>query len=281
MLRYTLQKEKETMKNGMFKDEYQSHTADVLELCQEYFGTKRIVAIDALYSSVGTACAALKYGLFVGGIVKQNTSQFPNQFINDWGEEIKKKYPTNWMGRHIVLTSSTNNNSLEDLMAIGWLIDKKCFSYITTFGSSKPGETLKRYRTSLQPGRTCDDNEGEIPVATLTESLTKMADIPRPDVLAHIMSNLSSIDVHNHYRQGSLGMEQLYTKLWEKRLLFFFIGSATTDGFLAQCYENNMDYKLDAEINFQEYCCRLTEQLINNPFDLANNEVRQFQILKF
>ena len=58
-------------------------------------------------------------------------------------------------------------------------------------------------------------------------------DVKRPRLVTEYFDGAQTIDVHNHRRQGSLGMELRPTKRWEWRFFQTFLGINVIDSFLA------------------------------------------------
>jgi hypothetical protein len=81
--------------------------------------------------------------------------------------------------------------------AVGWA-DKKGKAYIFNFSNTLPGNPCVKKRS-----RTIFDAPSDtfVPVPyTFT--------VKRPKVVEMIQNNLAAIDIHDHYRQGSLQVER-------------------------------------------------------------------------
>jgi hypothetical protein len=87
--------------------------------------------------------------------------------------------------------------------------------------------------------------------------------IPRPAIVQLFYDTFSQVDVHDHYRQGILELERLWsTKRWYHRLYATMLGIIITDSFFAYRYDaklRNGDY-----VDFNTFLGRLAHNLINN-----------------
>ena len=75
----------------------------------------------------------------------------------------------------------------------------------------------------------------------------------------------STIDVHDHFRQGSLGMERAqHTHSWWHRLFATLFGMTVVDAFLGYRYESLEAHGSPMELT--EFIEKLAHQLIFNDF---------------
>ena len=87
--------------------------------------------------------------------------------------------------------------------------------------------------------------------------------IPRPKVVEDLFKCFSAIDIHDHYRQGILKVEERWaTKNWRKRIFATLIGMHLTDAFLAYKYECNE--KGNEPMQYTLFCSRIAKTLIFN-----------------
>jgi hypothetical protein len=85
--------------------------------------------------------------------------------------------------------------------------------------------------------------------------------IPRPQAIEMFISCFSNIDVHDHYRQGSLALEKNWnTKTWWHRLCATLFGMVCTDAFLAYRLETR-NRQMVGEVGLHH---KLAYQLIHN-----------------
>jgi len=73
-------KDKNRMKE--LEKEFKSHTATILRLTKDYFGTNRTIIADSAFSSVDTCQAMLRNGLHFLGMVKTASNRFPKTYFN-------------------------------------------------------------------------------------------------------------------------------------------------------------------------------------------------------
>eukprot|EP00731_Ephydatia_muelleri_P012032 Em0006g926a len=208
-------------------------TAQTLRLSEPWHGTGRIIVADSAFSSVTTAIELKKCGLLFTGVVKTASREFPKEYLNDACKYRHK-------GDHICLTTIIDNCNL---IALGWK-DKTIKSFVSTCGTTQPGEPHKKHRYS---------KEGDI-ITT---------EIPRPQLVSQYFSASSKIDVHNHLRQGLQNIEDAWgTQTWWHRLAATFVGITVIDAMLAYSYERRVDAK-----SVEDFANDLALSLIFNKFD--------------
>jgi hypothetical protein len=89
-----------------------------------------------------------------------------------------------------------------NMYALSWK-DRKLKTIISNAGTTLPGNPRKRKRHKKV------EKDG------MYETVTYYKEISRPSIIELIFSCFGAIDVHNHYRQGSLAFErQWYTHSW-------------------------------------------------------------------
>ena len=92
-------------------------------------------------------------------------------------------------------------------------------------------------------------------------------EIPRPKMIEEYFSCFSNIDVHDHYRQGSLAIERSWvTQKWYHRIFSTILGICVTDAFYAyRLYSKTLvQSALD---DYTTFIGKLAKQLIQNKFD--------------
>lgn len=148
-------------------------------------------------------------------------------------------------GDHRVATTTINDI---DLIAVGWK-DKTLKQLVSTCGTTLEGPpaTRTRYRTVVGP-----DGVASEPYKRETK---------RCQLVADYFDNMNKLDVHNHYRQGSLALEVCWlTKKWTHRVLASCLAIDATDAYLAYSYEHEgPDQK-----PFLDFIDVLAFQLINS-----------------
>lgn len=260
MLKLEIVEAKEQMRALEYTDEYQHSTAQTMRLVKHYFGSWRTIIADSAFSSVSTAKALLSKGLHFIGCVKTAHKLFPKDEISQWSQSDDLQ-----RGDHVVYTTSTNitynsTHMEKELYAIGWN-DKKMKQFIATRGVTTAGTPSIRERHRIV----------EVNGEKVTEKY--QIEIPRPQVVELYYSNFSVIDIHDHFRQGSLAMEDYWkTKIWWHRIFSTIFGIIITDCYKALCYENNQNNNNNEEIThkFADCCNELCFQLIHNNEDIIN-----------
>eukprot|EP00731_Ephydatia_muelleri_P020866 Em0013g593a len=175
-------------------------TAWLLRLCEPYFGSHRIIRADSTFTSTTAAVELGKRGLFLQGIVKGATKEYPAKYLDTFQYE---------KGDHHVVTSSIDGIPM---LALGWQ-DRTRKKFLATCGTTVEGHPhkKKRYRV-LKDGKS-------------SEAFFKT--VKRPKLVEEYMyfDSASKIDIHSHLRQGSLPLEEAWgTKKWYHRVLSTILG---------------------------------------------------------
>ena len=90
-------------------------------------------------------------------------------------------------------------------------------------------------------------------------------EVPRPSLVEEFYSCFSAIDVHDHYRQGSLEMERNWvTRKWYHRIFTTILGICIVDAFYA--YKLEMKQAGKDPRDFTYFVGRLAHQLVFNQF---------------
>jgi len=185
-------------------------TALLLRLLQCFAGTGRTVLGNSAFASVQTAVHLFKrLGLFFIGLVKSCTRLYPFKFTQEY------QYPHR--GAHVALTAQHEGVNVR---AVAWG-DKKVKSFISTCGTTAPGIPHEKQRWR-------NNNNGTTDYFAMR--------VPRPKVVEEYYDGAQIIDVHNHLRQGVLGLEARPTKRWEHRFFQTFVGMVEVDAFKAHSY---------------------------------------------
>ena len=92
----------------------------------------------------------------------------------------------------------------------------------------------------------------------------------RPTVVKELFRSFSCIDVHDHYRQGILGLERhWHTTVWWHRLLATILGVIFTDSFFAYRMDHrkangNMETTM---MSYEDFLGELCHSMINNNYN--------------
>jgi hypothetical protein len=91
-----------------------------------------------------------------------------------------------------------------------------------------------------------------------TKSFTKK--VPRTKLVEEMFKAFSKVDIHDHLRQGSLGLERTWiTRRWYMRLFATVFGICVVDAYYALRYEQSLTV-----MDFTEFWSVLAHQLIKN-----------------
>ncbi|KAL5467723.1 hypothetical protein EMCRGX_G031988 [Ephydatia muelleri] len=254
LIRLDVMEGKEHQRKKAFADIGSEGTAVTLRLTQPWFGSGRVVHADSAFSSVKTCMALRQYGLHFMGIIKTAHKEYPLTYLTSKADEYGtgKVKPR---GGHLLLRSTMgpDDSTHPPIFALGWY-DKKGKYLISSCGTTLPGIPCKRPRF-----KKIVNNDG------FYETVAYTKEVRRPAMVEEFFSCFSSIDIHDHYRQGSLEMErQWVTRRWHHRIFCTVLGICIVDSFFAQKFEVTM---INHEPNdFNTFCGRLARQLIFNEF---------------
>ena len=230
--------------------EYGEGTSQLLRLCAPWRGTARTIIADSAFSSVKSLLALLDQGLYFMGMVKTATKEYPKKQLLQWASGNGTS-PTPNRGSHKLLQSIAPDGS--KIIACVW-VDKKPKTIICNRYTAHPGIPSERLRHRI-------DVVDGIPT---TVQYTKM--IPRPLIVEKFFELFSSIDVHDHYRQGSLAIEREWiTHTWWHRTFGTIFGICVVDAYLAYRYESDKDVLASTDVvDFTTFMDLLAHQLIHN-----------------
>ena len=236
-----------------FCDVYPSSIALTLRAVRHYFGTGITLHADSAFSSVATAKALRSRGIHFMGCVKTACRMFPKRFFQEWSNDddlIRGSHKT--LKTTITLEDGV---TMEPIFAVGWK-DKTTKTIVCTRGlTSVMGNPSMRHRR-----RIVETDYGH-------ENDRYDLHIPRPQAIEMFFSCFSNIDVHDHYRQGSLALERNWnTKTWWHRLFATLFGMVCTDAFLAYRLETR-NRQMGGEVGlncYKDFLHRLAYQLIYN-----------------
>jgi hypothetical protein len=215
---------KDPMSSKEFVAEFGPSTAMTLRLVKDLFGTGRTICADSAFASVKTATALLNRGLYFMGVVKTAHRCFPKKYMSNWSSQ-----PQVAKGSHLTLKSKvvTAGGDTVPIFAVCWK-DFKPKTFIFSRGTTTPGTPITRTRyKKVQQGLSYEDQTYEVVT-------------PIPNCAAEYFKAFPIIDIHDHYRQGSLALESSWkTQTWWHRLFSTLFGMIVTDAFLGMRYERS------------------------------------------
>ncbi len=225
-----------------------SGTGAPLRLVEDFFGTGRSLTGDSAFSSYQLVDQLRRNGLYYNGIVKQCSRRYPKSAFIKWAETVATK------GDHIHYSTDLPDGGGK-VYATGWL-DKRIKMVISNCAQLGEGEPVRKKRHKL------------ITTNGITRTERYEKSVRRPLQVEQLFKYFSVIDVHDHYRQGSLRLEKSWiTKKWWHRIVCTLFGMSVTDAFLAYRYEfNNDTYTQSLELDFSAFLNILVEQLVFNRF---------------
>lgn len=224
MLGLEIQEGAARMKNKEFMDDpnMQTSTAWTLRLTKPWNGTGRTIVGDSAFSSFKTVLAVLNVGNNYTGIIKGATTGFPMPHFKEWEATSPQR------GEYSVVETTVQvAGQARKVVGIAWKT-KMMKLIITTVGNTLPGNPLvsKRSKRILM----ADGRYG-------THRYTK--ETARPKVISDMFEHFSAVDVHDHYRQGTLRMEITWpTKTWHHRIIATVLGMVMVDAYFAYRFDH-------------------------------------------
>jgi hypothetical protein len=165
------------------------------------------VCADSAFASVKSAVQLRKKGLYFLGMVKTASRSFPMKYLQE--------YPLCERGDHVAVTSALDN---VNLVGCAWN-DRKRKLIVGTCGTTLPGSPHGKKRMGM-------NSDGEF--------VPMLKEVKRPRIVEMYFSGAPTIDIHNHYRQGGLGLERsIQTQTWWMRVFCTILGIIETDAYVA------------------------------------------------
>ena len=249
LLKLEIMEGKDANRQKLYSAEYGEGTAVVLRLSSSLFGSGRIVHADSAFSSVKTLIALEDRGLYFQGMVKTAHKEYPKQFFKRW-EDGCEEGGVPARGNWCLLESKTPKDN--SMFALAWK-DKKVKTIISNVGTTNPGNPCKRKRYMRV------EKDG------VYETTEYYKEISRPAMIELFFSCFGVIDVHDHYRQGSLAFERdWYTHSWWHRIFATLLGMCIVDAYLAYKFEG--EDARDSILDFKGFIGRVAYQLIHNHY---------------
>ena len=225
MLKIEIQKGKEAHKLEKYFVEYGHTTACTLRLCEEWFGTGRVIYGDSWFASVKTAKALLERGLYFMGDIKTAHKFFPMRTLREMcGEE---------RGAWFTITSTIDINGEDKFIGgVGHRRGGKVHTFVFTAGSTLAGNPLVY---------TFRDDEAGGP---------QVMERKCPRVLNDVTKGQPAVDKSNRYRQHYLALEKRFvTNEFPFRFFTYIIGQMATNAFFIEKLVNNNSAEFKLEMN--------------------------------
>ena len=240
-------------------NEFGAGTGQILRLARKYFGSGRLIVADSAFSSVKTCVELRNRGLFFGGVIKTAYKQFPKNYLTDW---LSQHSGRNDRGKYKLLRSiepAQDNRPEFNIYGLAWS-DKKGKQFVFSTGITTEGRDSVRIRHKREWSEEMNDF-----ISVQYEKRVK-----RPRIVEEIHDAFSTIDIHDHFRQGSLAIERQWpTKKWQIRIFETVFGMIITNSYLAYVYDQKMfRYGLEEPVMpFNDFLGMLAYQLVHNIFN--------------
>ena len=198
VLHMELHESKEDMADKQYVKEYGATTACCLRITEHWKSSGRIVVGDSWFGSVKTCVKLMNInGLYSNMLVKTAHKQYPRVLLRE--SKVER-------GEWVSATAEIENVKL---MATRFLdLQEKLFVSSCSSDLSGPPRITKHH-----------------------------GDVSRPQVAFDYLSSSASIDIHNHFRTGSTGLEDAWqTKNSNMRQVAGVLGFLLTNAYLAYRY---------------------------------------------
>ena len=195
-----------------------------------------------------------KHGLHFMGCVKTASREFPEHYLASFEDQYGRGRALprgSW--RLLKSNVAPDGSEHEPIYALGWY-DRRAKFIVSSCGSTVAAEPSRRKRHR----RVVVNNEYETRVS--------YKEIPRPSLVEEFFRGcFSAIDIHDHYRQGLLEMEQNWaTRKWYHRIFTTILGICIVDAFYAHKLEMKQAKKDPKDFTY--FVGRLARQLVFNQF---------------
>jgi hypothetical protein len=225
-------------------------TAVTLRLTEPYWATGRTVVTDSAFGSVKCAAQLAARGTFIMAMVKTAHKEFPLEYLKRWtAGALPSQLEPPSRGDHVLLMSKQDGDALP-LFALCWA-DRKVKTIISTRGTTSPGNASQRprHRKIVENGKY------------VTVQYSKA--VKRPVMVEQFFNSFAAVDIHDHLRQGSLGMEREWlTHTWWHRLYATIFSVSVVDAYLGYKFEMVEGGKVPDD--FTTFLGALAFQLANN-----------------
>jgi hypothetical protein len=236
-----------------FEDIHPKSCALTMRCVKQWFGSGVTVHADSAFTSVPTAIALRSNGLHFMGCLKTATRMFPKKFLEAWAQT-----PNLERGSHKTLTHEAtlaDGHTRATLICCSWF-DRRRKDILSTRGvTSVEGDPSVRFRRLVVATEWGHEND------------RYFISVKRPLLIQLFYASFSQVDIHDHYRQGSLALERNWqTKTWWHRIFATVFGMICTDAFLCYRFEFRARQQ-GGEVGlftFRHFLHRLAFQLIKN-----------------
>jgi hypothetical protein len=223
-------------------------TAAPLRLMKNYFNSGRCLVGDSAFASLKASKHLRNKGIYFHGIVKTGHSGYPKKWCEEWLETTAQR--GDWIG-----FEHEDPITKHKFYGCCWK-DSKGKMIISNCSTLKEGEPAKKKR------------HRKVEVDGRKECRIFFKEVRRPQMVQDVFKCFSAIDVHDHYRQGSLKLEVSWkTTKWWHRVFCTLFGMTITDAFLASRYDYTNNIRASApHIDFTTFLDKLCHLMINNLF---------------
>jgi len=261
MLRVEVLEGKEVMAGKEFvtpPHSYNAGTGHLLRLVRPWIATGRVVIADSAFSSVQALIALFQLGLYFIGCVKTAHKSFPKQFLKNWykGQPTAARGSFKHLSSEFRLQGQPPGTPAHPMHALCWQ-DAKPKMLIFNASTTIAAAPSERIRHSLDV------------VDGVPQDVRRTIAVPRPMVVKDYFDAFPVIDIHDHHRQGTLGIERRWqTETWWRRLFGTMWGIMIVNAYLAYRFEYKAHHygSLDGCRTLTDFTGRLAQKLIFNMY---------------
>eukprot|EP00960_Hanusia_phi_P063826 765588-Hanusia_phi.AAC.2 len=219
-----LQEGKEIMETKMYDIGCPKHTSLVMRLAQNYLDKGHAIYGDSAFASLSTAKTLFSRKTFFTGLVKQCSSGFPKRYLNEEAWDIMDH------------RGKTQTVSLKmDIDGMNFMIYGHAWN--------EPGRVNVPRKILISTWNTTEEASPHEKKRVRINGETRRTEhytfnVPRTKMIKSYFTSASIIDVHNHLRQDSLGLENaIGTQNWRFRMMCTILGFIEVDAFkiYAEC----------------------------------------------
>eukprot|EP00122_Pirum_gemmata_P016257 Pgem_evm1s15193 len=242
---------KEEVRQRRYEGRYSHGTAVTLRLVEPLFNTGRAVYGDSFFASVECANSLRERGLFFTGVVKSCTSNYPVKLS---GSGILEP------GQHT--TYITKPDTYENPIIAHTWVDKDRLKFISTQGTSLPGESFSRKRI-----RPISSNSIRSELQIIERDTTVIVD--------DYFKYNAAVDEHNRVRQDCLNIEKkVEVKDFEFRVNSSLFGMVLCDSYYMYAGTQGLINLVKKNITPKDFFKSLAYEMIHNTIDQVGTETR-------
>jgi hypothetical protein len=203
------------------------HVAIALRLTENYFGSRRVIYMDAHFASVANTLALRDHGLHSIGMVKGNTADY---CMKEFKEFKESKTTAIGDSQFRITELELRSGGKSTFAAVATMREKrKVSTIISSVGNTQDVPVIPTRKRSIFVA----NDEG-----LLEQQPSNSDELYIPSMVSQYYKHAHSVDLHNQLRQGILNIERLWkTEKWRTRVFASILGVILVDAYHAFSYE--------------------------------------------